>query len=109
VTRAAYYKSLSQSPSDTELKQTKIVSEIKRIHAIPKLNNYGRPRLHKKIKSVGVACCEYTVAKLMQKEGIRAKIAPKFKVVTTDSKHDLPIAPNCLSQAFTAQKPIKSG
>jgi putative transposase len=81
------------------------VSEIKRSHAIPKLNNYGSPRLYKEINNVGVACCKNTVAKLMQKEGIRAKIAPSFKVVTTDSKHNLPIAPSRSGQAFMAHKP----
>ncbi|MDQ0168562.1 transposase InsO family protein [Bacillus horti] len=32
-------------------------------------------------------------------------MAKKFKVVTTDSSHDLPIAPNILNQDFKATKP----
>jgi putative transposase len=61
--------------------------------------------MHQELNQAGIKCCENTVAKLMKQEGIRAKVAPKFKVVTTDSKHDLPIAPNRLGQAFQAQKP----
>jgi transposase InsO family protein len=39
----------------------------------------------------------------MRREGIRAKITPRFRIPTTDSKHDLPIAPNRLNQQFVAQ------
>ncbi len=49
-------------------------------------------------------CCENTVAKLMRREGIRSKVARKFKVTTTDSNHDLPVAPNRLNQDFQVQK-----
>ncbi len=41
----------------------------------------------------------------MKQEGIRARTGPRFRVMTTDSKHDLPIAPNRLGQRFTASKP----
>jgi len=36
--------------------------------------------------------------------GLRAKAKKKYKV-TTDSGHDLPISPNLLDRAFTAQGP----
>jgi transposase InsO family protein len=96
---------VSKPASDTELKQVAIVSEIKRIRGLHKQDNYGSPRLHKEINKAGLPCSENTVAKLMKRECIRAKVAPKFKVVTTDSNHDLPIAPNRLEQLFQAQKP----
>ena len=41
----------------------------------------------------------------MKQEGIRARTRPKFRVTTTDSNHDLPIAPNRLGQCFTVSKP----
>jgi transposase InsO family protein len=104
VSRAAFYKYLRAKTSDTRAKQQKIVAEIKRIHTLPKHDNYGSPRMHKELNRAGVSCCENTVAKLMQREGIRAKVARKFKVQTTDSKHDLPIAPNRLNQDFQAEK-----
>ncbi len=40
----------------------------------------------------------------MQQHGIRAKCKRRFKI-TTDSNHDLPIAPNLLDRQFTADKP----
>jgi putative transposase len=44
------------------------------------------------------------VEKLMRENGIRPKRKRKFKA-TTDSKHDLPIAPNVLSREFTVEEP----
>lgn len=40
----------------------------------------------------------------MKKHGIRAKTKKKFKA-TTNSKHNLPVAPNLLNRNFTATKP----
>ena len=42
-----------------------------------------------------------TVADSMRRQGLRAKAAKKFKA-TTNSKHNLPVAPNLLQQDFTA-------
>lgn len=105
MTRAAFYKWLHRSSSVTEQKQKKIVAEINRIHSLPKLASYGSPRIHREINRSGTKCSVNTVAKLMRREGIRAKSAPRFRVATTDSRHDFPIAPNLLNQQFTARKP----
>lgn len=78
------------------------MAEIKRIHSLPRHQDYGSPRMRKELNNSGVLCSENTVAKLMRREGIRAKISPKFRILTTDSKHDLPIAPNRLNQQFVA-------
>ena len=40
----------------------------------------------------------------MRRQGLRAKAAKKFKA-TTNSKHNLPVAPNLLNQDFTATAP----
>ncbi len=41
----------------------------------------------------------------MHRQGIKARISKKFNVLTTDSNHDFPVAPNRLDQQFVAQKP----
>ena len=41
----------------------------------------------------------------MSEEKLVAKQSVTFKVVTTDSEHDYPIAPNLLQQDFTARRP----
>ncbi|MEH6553579.1 MULTISPECIES: IS3 family transposase [Pseudoalteromonas] len=45
-----------------------------------------------------------TINRSMGRQGLVAKAARKFKS-TTDSKHNLPVAPNLLEQNFTADKP----
>src|ERR1700724_506144 len=45
------------------------------------------------------------VARLMRHQGIRAITPRRFRVCTTDSHHDLPIAPNRLDQKFAAERP----
>jgi pimeloyl-ACP methyl ester carboxylesterase len=56
------------------------------------------------IPSMRPAMAHERVQKLMQLHGIRAKGKRRFKV-TTDSKHDLPIAPNLLDRWFTVAEP----
>ena len=60
--------------------------------------------MHGELQKQGIELSKNTVDKLMRDEGIRARCKRKFRVVTTDSKHDRPIAPNRLNQDFKAQK-----
>jgi putative transposase len=41
----------------------------------------------------------------MRRQGIRAVTQRRFRACTTDSHHDLPIAPNRLDQKFAAERP----
>ena len=104
VTRAAFYKWLGRTPSTTQQKQKQIVTEIKRIHTLPRHQDYGSPRIHRELVKQGTECSVNTVAKLMRTNGIEARNKPKFRISTTDSNHDLPIAPNRLNQQFTVSK-----
>jgi len=54
-------------------------------------------------KKQNISCSENRVARLMRLHQIAAKRKRKF-VVTTDSKHDLPVAENILNQDFQANK-----
>jgi putative transposase len=45
------------------------------------------------------------VQRLMQQHGIRARGKRRFRVTTTDSRHDFPIAPNLLNRNFTPAAP----
>jgi putative transposase len=64
----------------------------------------GSPRLTLDLADAGTPFDRKTVAKSLRRQGLRAKAAKKFKV-TTNSKHDLPVAPNLLQQDFTATAP----
>lgn len=105
VSRAGYYKYLGREPSQTAVKQAELVQEIQRIRELPRHDDYGSPRMHRLLRKNGYNCCENTVARLMKRNGIKARTARKFKVVTTDSSHDQPIAKNLLEQRFEAERP----
>jgi len=64
----------------------------------------GSPRLVKDLAESGRSHDRKTIAKSIQRQGLRAKSARKFKA-TTQSKHNLPVAPNLLKQDFTAAEP----
>lgn len=44
---------------------------------------------------------------LMRLNGWKAVLRPVFRVPTTDSDHELPVASNLLNQNFTVQEPNK--
>lgn len=53
---------------------------------------YGAPRVHKDLIEQELSISENTVAKYMQELGLDARLKKKFKIQTTDSNHDGPIA-----------------
>jgi transposase InsO family protein len=64
----------------------------------------GSPTLTRDLHDQGLAYDRKTVAASQRRQGLRAKAARKFKA-TTNSKHNLPVAPNRLQQDFTASAP----
>ena len=79
-----------------------LLVRIKAIHAETR-GGYGWPRTWKELLARGIRVGKERVQKLMQLHGIRAKGKRRFKV-TTDSNHDLPIAPNLLGRQFTVDQ-----
>ena len=77
--------------------------EIKESHKNSR-RAYGSPRITEDLQAKGTKCSENRVARLMKTHGIVAKTAKKFKA-TTNSKHNLPVAPNLLNQDFVTEKP----
>lgn len=68
--------------------------------------SYGWPRIWRTLRARGIRVGKQRVQTLMQQEGIRARGKRRFKV-TTDSRHDLPIAPNLLDRQFDVDAPDK--
>jgi transposase InsO family protein len=60
--------------------------------------------MHKELLARGIRVGKDRVHKLMQQHGIRAKTKRKF-VVTTDSKHSLPLAPDLVQRRFKPPEP----
>ena len=75
-----------------------LLRAIEDIHKASR-RTYGSPRIFDQLKGMGWRVSKGKVERLMRKEGIRAKTRKKFRV-TTDSKHNHPVAPNILNRQF---------
>jgi putative transposase len=65
---------------------------------------YGSHRIRAELAAQGIHCGRKRVARLMRLHNLKPKTGRSFKVVTTDSNHKLPVAPNRLQQQFTADR-----
>ncbi|TSE28807.1 HTH-like domain protein [Tepidimonas charontis] len=65
---------------------------------------YGWPRTHKELLARGIRAGKGRVRKLTQQHGIRAKTEREF-VVSTDSRHSLPLAPDLVRRRFNPEGP----
>src|SRR4051812_45702881 len=65
---------------------------------------YGSPRVLEDLIEQGVAVSRKRVARLMQVEGLVARVRKRFRS-TTMSDHDQPIAANVLDRRFAADRP----
>jgi len=63
---------------------------------------YGSPRLFKELQAQGVRTSRKRVARLMQESELQAKRRRRY-VVTTETEHDEPIAPNLLDRQFAVE------
>jgi transposase InsO family protein len=80
-----------------------LLAHIKAAHAASK-GEYGWPRIWKELLANGVRVGKERIQRLMKLHGIKARGKRKY-VVTTDSKHNLPIAPNLLNRNFQPAQP----
>jgi putative transposase len=104
VSPAGYYAWRQRPRSAQQQRQDALLMEMRAIHVEFKAR-YGSPRMHKELVARGHACCVNTVARLMHDHGLVAKSARQFRVRTTDSHHDLPVAENLLGRPFDPASP----
>lgn len=60
--------------------------------------SYGSPRIRRELANAGQRHGRNRIARLMREQGLCGRQQARFKPTTTDSKHDLPIAPNRLRE-----------
>ena len=100
VSRSGYYAWRRRPESRAAKRRADLTERIRAIHQRPHHANYGAPRVHRELVAQGCHCNRKTVEKLMCQAGIRARTCRRFRVMTTDSRHHLPIAPNRLARRF---------
>lgn len=91
VSRSGYYDWLKRPESDRARENTVLLERIRAYYEASD-RTYGAPRIVEDLRAEGHVCGKNRVARLMRENEIASEATKKFKVTTTDSNHDLPIA-----------------
>jgi putative transposase len=104
VTPAGHYAWRSRPESPRKAANHALLTEIRRVHTAHR-GRYGAPRIHAALRAGGYMASRGRVEQLMRHCGIQAITPRRSRGCTSDSHHDLPIAPNRLDQKFAAERP----
>ncbi len=102
VSTSGYYAWKGRGPSNAQEQNEMLLNHIRQFFARSR-QTYGSPRIWKDLQEAKICCGKHRVARLMRQLGLRAVVAPRFRV-TTDSKHCLPVTDNLLDRDFGAQE-----
>ena len=103
VSRSGYYAWLNRKSVRLELNK-QLLTEIKQIHTRTRAT-YGSPRITEDLRSRRLCVGHNRVARLMKEAGLVGRQKRRYKIRTTDSNHDQPIAPNRLSDTPVIKSP----
>ena len=105
ASRGGFYgwRHRQKNPSSRQQRRARLDQQVADAFAARK-GRSGAPGLTLDLHDQGFSYNRKTVAASLQRQGLRAKAAKKFKA-TTNSKHNLPVAPNLLQQDFSAPAP----
>lgn len=103
VSRSGYYAWRTRGKSKRQREYERLIPVVRVSHKKSK-ETYGARRISEEIEAHGTTCGRTKAGTLMKLAGVAAKQKKKFKV-TTDSKHNLPVAPNLLNRQFEVHKP----
>ena len=103
VSLSGYYAWCGRGPSMREIEDARLIDKIRGIYEASD-GNYGVRRVHRQLLADGESCSRNRVARLMSRCGLKARRKRRFRV-TTDSKHNLPVADNLLDRQFFSAGP----
>ena len=103
VSTSGYYTWLSRPESPRTRRNRRLALQLRAAYARSR-KTYGRRRLHAQLRAEGIPCSRNRVARLMRQEGIYGRRRRGFRI-TTDSKHNLPVAENLLGRDFSVTAP----
>jgi len=100
VSLSGYYgwQARRASPGPRALETEELAQEVEAIHGESR-QTYGSPRVVRELRKRGRRHGRARVARLMKAKGLCGRQKGRYRVRTTDSNHDYPIAPNRLAQA----------
>jgi transposase InsO family protein len=106
VSPSGYYdwSERQTSPGPRALENQLLATRITELHEKSR-ETYGSPRMVMELRKSGARHGRNRVARLMKQEGLCGRQKARYRVQTTDSNHDEPIAPNRLAEAPKATAP----
>ena len=99
VSVAGFYAYLERPPSWRALIDELLMAHI-RIAFAESGETYGAPRVLEELREAGLPTSKKRVARLMRQGGLVARPPKRQRVVTTNSNHGDPLAPNLLARQF---------
>jgi len=103
VTRSGFY-AWQGRPASAHVAHDRRLRHLVRTSFEESRHRYGSPRVHRDLLEQGIRVSRKRVIRLMQEEGLKARVRKRFKS-TTMSDHDQPVASNLLNREFTADAP----
>jgi len=105
VSVSGYYAWVDRPLSERDREELRLELEVRAADRRTR-QTYGPERLQHELMTHGIRVGVCRIRRIRKKLGIRCKQRRKFKV-TTDSRHNLPVAANLLGQRFGASWPNK--
>lgn len=103
MSRGGYYSWRDKGKSLRQRENEELIPVVLKAHQESK-GTYGTRRMAEEIEAHGSSCGRSRARTLMALAGVSARQSRKFKA-TTDSKHNLPVAPNLLDRQFNVVEP----
>ena len=105
VSRSGLNAARQRAPSKRSHDDQRVVEQIRRAQHKHR-GRYGRRRMTPEIsEALGHTVNHKRVGRLMREHGLQSPKRRRFRVVTTDSRHAHPVAPNVLGRDFEAAAP----
>jgi putative transposase len=106
VSKSGYYQwqRRQTQPTQRRLEDQQLCVEISRIHQQSR-QTYGAPRIQVSLRELGQRHGRNRIGRLMRQQHLCGRQNRRYRVVTTDSQHDQPIAPNRLAQLSQPKAP----
>lgn len=103
VTRSRFYSwRKRRNNTDRSSRDGEIVGLIRDLRSNKRFRSFGTRRLKPLLEDLGEIISRKRLRRLMREYDIKAITKRAYRPRTTDSRHDLPIAPNRLDRDFTA-------
>jgi putative transposase len=106
VSPSGYYDWVNRQtqPRPRAQENVQFAAPILQIHQDSR-QTYGSPRIQAKLTQAGRVHGRNRIARLMRQQSLCGRAKGRFRVATTDSHHDQPIAPNRLADLPVPKAP----